>query len=398
MAQTRQADFPKRSAIVIIALLAIGLAFAWFSHTFERVEDRVPKPFGGEAVYNDFYAAVRLVREVGRDSDARASLSPDQWLPPTSDTIVTRVTQTIDTDYQSSLLLQWVDAGGHLILLPGAFSDSDSVLLDKVGYVLDNPLIDEADAEPEPDTEETLPQQRAESEQSTDDDDAAVPGPKRRYHKWRLSTLDGSVPAERLEDADGIYVARTSRGNGAVTVVAPTVDFTNWFLSDPDNGTTLLNLVDGAFEPGKVWFIYSSQFPSLLALALNAFPLTVVALLFLLALWLWSIIPRFGPAIVERRNERRSLGEHIEAAGRFSWRRGDATPLAHAARDALLHDAEIRHPGLGRLSPEKQSERLAAITGMEKTTVYAALYLDDDERKRSFTDRLKTLQTLREHL
>ena len=62
----------------------------------------------------DFLAADLLINELGIDADSRSSLTPNDWLPEPSDTIISRVSTSIAVQAERDLLAGWVAEGGHL--------------------------------------------------------------------------------------------------------------------------------------------------------------------------------------------------------------------------------------------------------------------------------------------
>ncbi len=63
--------------------------------------------------------------------------------------------------------------------------------------------------------------------------------------------------------------------------------------------------------------------------------LVLLAGLLLLTLWLWRVGGRFGPLESEPPHGRRSLREHLEAAGTFLWRRRAGGAMLTAVRQRL---------------------------------------------------------------
>ena len=214
----------------------------------------------------------------------------------------------------------------------------------------------------------------------------------------RIEYTGDPVADATLSDDAGLIAARRTWGDGVVTLVAGHSYFDNSWLSDSDHARLLLDIVAGHYESGKVWFVYSADFDSLFEILWQNVPGTVSLFVLLVLAWIVSALPRFGPPVADIPVDRRSVVEHVRAAGLFDWRSGRAERLARSAIDALLHDAEIRHPGIGRLSPEKQAKRLASITGMDAESVLQALMLRDEDNARQFTQHMKTLQMTRDRL
>ena len=90
--------------------------------------------------------------------------------------------------------------------------------------------------------------------------------------------------------------------------------------------------------------------------------------------WLiWSRMPSFGPPLAPESRARRSIMEHVNAAGHFAWRNHSERDLVASSVEAVMHEAERRHPGISRLSPEDQSRRIAKLTELPASAVFEAV-------------------------
>jgi hypothetical protein len=81
----------------------------------------------------------------------------------------------------------------------------------------------------------------------------------------------------------------------------------------------------------------------------------------LLALWLWSIVPRFGPIAPEAPPGRRRLLDHLRASGRYFWVKGLRSRLVLAARDAALRHVAHVHPDFAHASAEERAKHLSSL-------------------------------------
>ncbi|MEM8685024.1 MAG: DUF4350 domain-containing protein, partial [Pseudomonadota bacterium] len=349
-----------------------------------RVEQERYVGYSGEATYNRFFAAESLMRDRGIEAESQASLTPASWLPAAEDTIVLPMASSLMTPDQSSALYSWVSGGGHLVLLPYGAPEQFTRFLEPFGLRYEETEF--AEYEPGEDGDRT---------QEVPDVDYRL---NLNIAYYRLAeTSEGLVKASITDDY-GMLVARTPYGEGVLTIASAGAWFDNASLDDGDHARLLMDIVAGFYDSGKVWFIYSADFDSLFEMLWQNFPYAVSLFLVLIAAWIISVLPRFGPPVSDAPAERRSVVEHVRAAGLFDWRTGRANGLARSAIDALMHDAEIRHPGIGRLSPEKQAKRLAAITGMDAESILQALMLRDEDNARHFTQHMKTLQMTRDRL
>jgi len=159
-----------------------------------------------------------------------------------------------------------------------------------------------------------------------------------------------------------------------------------------------MDIVAGYVKEGKTWFIYNTAFPSLWELIWKNGPFVVLGFAASLLLWLWSRATKFGPAVGPDSLARRSILEHVRAAGNFAWRNHSAADLVTSSTAAILHEAERRHPGIGHLAPQAQAQQLARMTGMHDSYVFDALFNQDHTSHRDFTRLMKVLQRIRKNL
>ena len=124
----------------------------------------------------------------------------------------------------------------------------------------------------------------------------------------------------------------------------------------------------------------------------------VLSLVLAFIIWLWSRMPRFGPLLADSSGDRRSIGEHVSAAGRFVWQNNASSSLVEASVAAIVRKAERRHPGVGRLAREKQAIALGKLTEENPQDILQALMLDADDRPREFAQHIRLLQKIRNKL
>ena len=130
----------------------------------------------------------------------------------------------------------------------------------------------------------------------------------------------------------------------------------------------------------------------------NSASYLVVGLLVALTAWLWSRMPRFGPLLAPPSEARRSIGEHVSASGRFIWQMKASRSLVAASVSAVLHKAERRHPGIGRLSREKQAVAIAHLVDEDPAEILQALTAHAEDHPREFSQHMKLLQKIRNGL
>lgn len=373
--------------ITALVLLAVGLYAAWFYSTHEKVSASEFVGFQGEARYNRFLAAQMLLEDLGIAAESMTARQPSEWLPPHDDTLVVSRAADFGDEYETELIAEWVVRGGHLVVLPrpGRGRDVD-LLLQRYGYTL-------VEAPPwEPDAKE------AEDEPDEEADDGYDYRVDLSATSHRLAPLGTEEAAVFLSDEHGLIAARRPYGNGFVTLLAASFYFHSDALQDADHARLLLDVVAGYLSPGKVWFVYDGGFPPLWAVLWRSAPLVIVAMALLLALWLWMVIPRFGPRIDPPAEARRSINEHVTAAGRFVCRHHGTRALTDAAVAALLRAAERRHPGMSQMPARRQAAILARMSGMSEEAVAELLGSGDEPGHRAFTHYMQRVKSISDAL
>ena len=374
----------RQSTIALLLVLAATLFAAWFFTTHEKRVRHEFIGYQGEARINDFLAAELLFSELGIEAESQSSLTPSEWLPESSDTIVSRLSTSIALQSERNLLTSWVNDGGHLVLLPAA---QESGVVDEFLVELGFRLVEIERNEND--------EQDAIEDRDSGDYEYIVDLENTRY---RIETPGDYTLSAMLSDDLGMIVARRNWGGGYVTIVANENYFTNFLIDQSNHARLLMDTVAGYVEPGKVWFIFESTYPSLWQVIWNNAPYVVASLAIVLLLWLWSIMPMFGPAIRPEAAVRRSIIEHVKAAGHFVWRNHGAKALAGSSTAAIMHEAESRHPGIGRLSAEKQARQIARLTGLSPQEIMDVLVNQNIPSHREFTHNMQALQRIRKKL
>ena len=376
----------RQSTVAWLTVLVCTIFAAWFFTTHEKISKQEFTGYTGEARVNDFLAAGLILKELGIESDARSSLTPSEWLPEYGDTLVARLSPAFSVESERELLTYWVSSGGHLVLLP---PEQESRVVDeflgRLGFQL---FLIETEEDDEMGDE-------GQSEDEQESYDYLVDLENTRY---RIDvTFEDGIGAT-LSDDEGIVVARREWGDGYVTVAANSRYFSNRSIDESDHARLLLDTVAGYIEPGHVWFIYDAAFAPLWQLIWDNAPYIVISLAVILVFWLWSIMPKFGPAIRPESLARRSIIEHVGAAGHFAWRNNGASVLAASSAAAVMHDAETRHPGISRLSAQSQARQLAKMTGLPAQAIADALTGSGQPRQRDFTHDMQALQRIRKKI
>ena len=121
----------------LLVVLAGTLFAGWFFSTHEKVEVEEWVGYRGDARVNPWYAAELLVRELGLESESKPELTPGEWLPPATDTLIVQVTSSLGVGPDLYMLLSWAGEGGHLVLLgPDSVTDEGDDTLSQFGIAV----------------------------------------------------------------------------------------------------------------------------------------------------------------------------------------------------------------------------------------------------------------------
>lgn len=372
----------------LLVVLAGTLFAAWFFSTHEKVEVEEWVGYRGDARVNPWFAAELLVRELGLESESKPELTPGEWLPPATDTLIMQVTSALGVGPDLYMLLGWAGEGGHLVLLgPDFVTDEgdDTLLVAGVSLRFARSQLYEAM-----------------EEQATQDDFGAELDGGYALGVYSYDAQLELFPAEQgfdvITHGGEIVAARQKWGDGFVSVVANATRFTNDAIKSGDNARLFADVVIGVIEPGKVWLIFRTRLTPLWQLIWQAAPYLVMSAALIVLLLLWSALPAFGPRIVASADERRSILEHIHASGLFMWRHAGRFSLRESSTEALLREADARHPGLSRLARTGQAEAIARITGQSAQWVLDVLTGSEEKGRRGFTQDIQRIQEIRKEL
>jgi hypothetical protein len=339
--------------ITLLAVLAV-LGTAWFLATHDRVtvQDWVgPK---GEARLREFLAAQRFAERMGLKVAEVRSLPELDALPAQGALIVPNRRQELHAD-KAAELVRWVERGGHLIVEAEYLGVPDP-LLDQLGVARS-----QAEALRQPFTVE-LPQagrrltvflaDAMKLDAAQADIRLRVGGSLISFPRTKgLVTAAASLRFARNPSYDDHFAKLTRRP--ARSIGAHEHAELLWHLLSLTPGGEL----QVYFRPERLslWdFLKEHAAPALAACGL------------LLALWLWSIMPRFGPVAPDAPAGRRRLLDHLRASGRYYWAKGLRSRLVVAARDAALRRIARAQPDFAGAPEADRVSRLATLAGISR--------------------------------
>lgn len=363
----------------------------WFATNFERHSKEVRSSVSPEARKNRFLAAERFLQQTGQAVMSHAGRDIFSLKPAVKDTIFIGSNSRLFLQRNHDALMEWVKAGGHLILVPPIYDDEEDrfTLIEQLDVELIR--LDKSEQQREdvcPEKEKTCNELSSlEAEPESNDGDTAD------RNKRIIATFQAAHPGEYkarfladryLHDAEGraevavgvgsmANLLRFSVESGAITVLSDIDLFTNDFIGEYDHAYLFARLVD---TPGKVWIFYSADMPSLLALLWQRMPYLLLIVITFLLLAGWHMMLNSGPKLHAQYDSRRNLLEHLEATANYSWRIDKARQLFTDNRHAVEQAWRRRHPQLTTMNKHECCEWISEKTGMTANAIERTLYGD----------------------
>ena len=394
--------------IVWISLLVVGLVVlggTWFSANYERVPVKERLDEEAEARRDPYLALERFLARMGRPLTRQSDARSLDALPAGGVIILDRNRRHHMNPGRVDAILAWVAAGGYLIVVPEWASVSDPICR-KLGVgAFDKKTLlnlDQDDDGDGPSTPERDRNARPRSRPGTIT--VRIPGASRPLTV--AFQTSGHQPGKLKPDwvaGDANYgeqFLHYSIGRGQVTVAdGLTQLLSNRNIGANDHAELLWTLIQ-TYQPNAaapVILISKLKVPTLWDWLAESAWTALSAGAVLLGLWLWRILPRFGPVMPEAEPGRRELREHLAALGRYVWRAGGLDHWLGIAREDFLARLALRHPAIAALAPAAQAEALARLSDRPATLIAAALFAPAAS-PHSFTQAMRTLRNLERSL
>jgi hypothetical protein len=377
---------------VAIAVLAAASAGGLFLTCFERKTYEVEVGRSQEARRNRYLALGRMLDRMGHETvthDGPSELL--EWLPPSDGTLFLPTHRRTLSRQHNRRLLDWVESGGHLIVVTYSLWDDPErepdELLDRFGLEQQQRQSD-VDSRGEP-------QESGESGGGKAVPDADESEDEQEESGWDVAQAHWPGVAEPLQVAfdqnfywkdtgrglavwhvagnQGIYLITLAHGAGRITASTDDFFLSNDYAGDHDHAELAVRLARMGDRTGPVWIVFAEEWPGLWSQLRKYATPVVLSLALLIAIWLWRASLRFGPLRPAPPGERRRWMEHLEAVGRYHWRHDRGRTLIEAARASVTWSLMRRRPGWARLSPRARAQHLAELTGLSDRQAAAAL-------------------------
>jgi uncharacterized protein DUF4350 len=380
----------------VLFLLLGGCGISWFSMT-EVVDVEVDVPPSGAARSNPYYAAECYLKELEVETQT-------SWSPPTDPQqnlglLFFFAPKRHPLPRRDSALLKWVREGGHLVVVARRPELGESYVEDPLTEPFGIRASEGGSVKLVP-----LPQGGSGSVNLDGEPQLALTF----LGDYWLADSGGTEDEGDLRCWEYSYGGRLravgfQRGKGLVTILSEADLWETGKLREADHARFLhqvarLRIDPTAAPPKRAIIVRGDSPPSLLSLLWEvAWPL-ILTLLIWLVVWLYTRTRRFGPVLPAPNLDRRRLGEHLEAAGRFLWRHRAQASLIEPVREALLDRVRRRRPDWVHLSRDAQVEALAEQGEAHPRDVEDALYGAPPRSPDRFTSSVTLLEKIRRSL
>ncbi len=402
--------------IVLLALAGAGLIGAWWFNTHERVARVEKLPPKGEPTYNPLYALKVALQRHGLKVQSRQRLDLSAMQLKPGDTLVMLGDANALATGEVDALLHWVRSGGHLVLpmlLQELSIDDDNaqslyaqlgIKQGERGECIRLQTVDAARkraalrnvgkhiATPKKiaGVEDSEDVEDVEDSELADVETHFCGSPRVQLEEDRAEVL------HMLDDDGEDVVSWLPEGSGLVTIAADLDFLTNASLEDPISS----ELAWRVLQPGRgtVHLVYRTEMLPLWRIVLERGWMIWLPLLLATLGGLWAATQRFGPLLPSADSGRRSLLEHLQAAGEHVVRYRRSHLLHQQVLAAFNTRLQRRDPYAAALDGPARIAAIAAKTGMDPADVNNALLAPRPFDTADLRQRILLLTRLRNRL
>lgn len=278
-------------AAVLLAAAVLYAGYLWLLQQIVREPYySAERGYQGAALYNPFYAAGRLLGELGLEVRSRRRVPAPAELGAADVLLLNAPTHTL-SEATVDRLFDWVGGGGHLIVSASRAYDfqADAQLADALFDALG------------------LSVRTVETETGFGADNAApvevtlqgLAEPLRVKFNSRFELADEAAYAVRRIEARGrVHALQYEYGDGLISVFDSLDFIANERLGEFDHADFLWHGLHELHQPAVVWLQYSPLVPSLLELLWRHAWTVLLGFLLTLAAVIWASAQRLGPVLL----------------------------------------------------------------------------------------------------
>lgn len=400
---------------ILALLLLIGSGVWWFM-TFERVTEPVYSGLKG-AAREDPYLALRqlLMRSKLRLEEPAVAATPATKfdnLPVGGTLLLSDRRHLLMTPQRVKTIVAWVAAGGHLIV-EAEYPGRPDPLLAAFGLGRKDLV------RPKP-APKAKAKSQADDDDETDDDEkdeqAQAPAPQlskggarrnvvitdvilpdggrplkvefRAYQNLHVQSVQKADEFQLASDSLGLRLATGAHGAGRVSAMSnfdfliyrgtfgvKKVEQQSTHLGKYDHAEMMLRLVrlHPNHATAALRLVWCQDDVSLWTWLGNHAALALASLALLLLVWLWRVVPRFGPLMPDAAPAEQKLSSHLEAVGRFYWKHMGPVEIYARLRAAFLQRLTERRPAIVVRNAAERNAQLAQLAGVRAEAVARAL-------------------------
>ncbi|MFT5584409.1 MAG: hypothetical protein ACI9VR_001994 [Cognaticolwellia sp.] len=388
----------------LLVLIGVGLTVGFFS-THQVEEKEVEVGYHGLARINPFLAAERTLDALGVPTQTWYSLGE---APAQNATVMVLSEDPEERERIHERLQDWIWWGGHVVAV--AVPDSSDPFMNAAGAELNveaemaGELQETFDTGGPGEWEEPV---EAPLEELVADQVADQRAELRSYTAWDpiqeeeftlQAQVRGQVSSWReletwVQDEEGNLISvSVVQGEGRVSILSDVGWFNNTHIGEHDHAALLMAVVADDL-PAQIILVTRVGQESMGSLVLRHGWMVLLSVFVLLVGWVAKAAPRFGPMEPVQSTTRRSLLEHIQAAGAYHWRHGHIETLLAPARKAAIARVGRRHPELSGVQGVALVKGLAAKEEITEELAREILYGQPKGAAR-FTQTMAMLQKL----
>lgn len=398
----------RATIVTIVVLVVLTAGGVWTLNYLAWKEVTTRTGYGPEALRNPLLAAERLINKMGGKAQSVTRL---EGLPPTDGTLIVNTYRRLFTESFSQSLLAWVEQGGRLVVYaPWMYTDQraprdhllDALRVRKYGAdAKDVKRIRRADAMGGfgKGASSRKPDDCPEIEEDGDEmrlADSQRDSLKVCFEGWTVLSTDAETSWRALLK-DKVQALALQRGKGEVIVFADTDFMENFSIGDADHADFLLSAI--RFEPGQtVWLVASDEVAGLWDRVMKHGWTALVALVLAIALWLWRSSLTAGPLAPPATVARRSIREHVIAAGEYLWRSGNAHTMWTSTLAAAERTIRRRLPQTLHEEGPDRLQSIAKASGLTIADVNDAMSVTRRPAAGTFARAISILEHIRKTL
>ena len=378
----------------VLALVAVGLVVGFFS-THQARDKEVEVGYHGLARINPFLAAERTLNALGMPKETWYALGEE---PPDNATVLVLSSELDARERIHERLQDWIWSGGHVVAV--AVPDSSDPFMSVAGAELKLSTAGEMDLEVQ-DMDVVSEVESAKALAQPKDVQVRTYSAWDPIHDTELelqAEVMGEVSSWReletwVQDEEGQLINfSVVQGQGRISILSDAGCFDNTQIGKHDHAALLMAVVADDL-PARIILVTRVGQESLSSRVLGSAWMVLLSSFALLVGWVAYAAPRFGPMAPVQSTTRRSLLEHIQAAGAYHWRHGHTETLLAPARKAAIARLIIRYPELSGVQGLAFVQGLAAKEEIKVEFVRELLF-GQPKGAAQFTQTMAMLQKL----